>query len=61
MYVWSAVMEFQYIPWIYYLQGSRKFFAEQLTLSQPGGQIMPTTALRAPLDYKTLQRTCVVI
>ena len=25
-----------------------KFLAKQLTLSQPGGQIMPTTVLRAP-------------
>ena len=25
------------------------FLAEKLTLSQPGGQIMPTTVLRAPL------------
>ena len=24
------------------------FLAKQLTLSQPGGQIMPTTVLRAP-------------
>ena len=41
------------------LQGCRKwaspplplpqFLAKQLTLSQPGGQIMPTTVLRAPL------------
>ena len=27
-----------------------QFLAEQLTLSQPGGQIMPTTVLRAPPD-----------
>ena len=27
---------------------SRGGLAEQLTLSQPGGQIMPTTVLRAP-------------
>ena len=30
--------------------------AEQLTLSQPGGQIMTTTILRAPPDFGTLQR-----
>ena len=26
-----------------------QFLAKQLTLSQPGGQIMPTTVLQAPL------------
>ena len=25
-----------------------QYFAKQLTLSQPGGQIMPTTVLQAP-------------
>ena len=30
-----------------------QFFADQLTLSQPGRQIMPTTVLRAPLNFKT--------
>jgi hypothetical protein len=36
-------------------QGRRKrggwgaFLAKQLTLSQPGGQIIPTTVLQAPL------------
>ena len=27
-----------------------QFLAKQLTLSQPGGQIIPTTVLRAPPD-----------
>ena len=34
--------------------------AEQLTLSQPGGQIMPTTVLQAPPDFQTLRRPCVL-
>ena len=32
--------------------------AEQLTLSQPGGQIMPTTVLQAPPNFQTLRRPC---
>ena len=32
------------------------FLAKQLTLSQPVGQIMPTTVLRAPPDFQTLRR-----
>ena len=32
--------------------------ADQLTLSQPGGQIMPATVLRAPPDFQTLRRPC---
>ena len=52
-----------------YLQGRRKrgeggwgrlqspqFLAKQLTLSQPEGQIMPTTVLRAPSNFQTLRR-----
>ena len=35
-----------------------QFLAKQLTLSQPGGQIMPTTVLRAPPDFETLRRPC---
>ena len=56
MYVRSAIMEFQYITKIYYMQGHCKFFSEQLTLSQPDGQIMPTTVLRAlpPLRFLEL-------
>ena len=51
--------------YMYHLQGRRKrgarlggfspppqFFAKQLTLSQPGGQIMPTTILLAPQIFK---------
>ena len=30
--------------------------AEQLTLYQPGGQIMPTTVLQAPQNFLTLRR-----
>ena len=30
----------------------RQFLAEQLTLSQPGGQIMPTTVLQAPRIFR---------
>ena len=35
-----------------------RFFAENLTLSLPGGQIMPTTVLNAPSDFQTLRRPC---
>ena len=35
-----------------------QFLAEQLTLSQPGGQIMPTTVLWALPDFQTLRRAC---
>jgi len=38
-----------------------QFWAEQLTLSQLGEQIMPTTVLRAPPDFQTLQRPCFVL
>ena len=31
-----------------------QFLAKQLTLSQPGGQIVPTTLLRAPSDFSDL-------
>ena len=31
-----------------------QFLADQLTLSQRGGQIMPTTLLRARLDFSDL-------
>ena len=37
-------------------QACRKFLAKQLTLSQPGRQIMPATVLRAPSDFQTLRR-----
>ena len=33
-----------------------QFLAKQLTLSQPGGQIMPTTEIQAPPDFQTLRR-----
>ena len=33
-----------------------QFLAKQLTLSQPGGQIMPTTVIQAPPDFQTLRR-----
>ena len=32
--------------------------ADQLSLSQPGGQTMPTTLLFAPPDFKTFLRPC---
>ena len=35
---------------------SPQFLAKQLTLSQPGGQIIPTTVLRAPPEFQTLRR-----
>ena len=38
--------------------GPPLFWAKQLNLSQPGGQIMPTTVLRAPPDFQTLRRPC---
>ena len=47
-------------------QGRRKrggwgaFLAKQLTLSQPGGQIIPTTVLQAPPpNFQTLRRAWV--
>ena len=33
-----------------------QFLAKQVTLSQPGGQIMPTPVLQAPPDFQTLRR-----
>jgi hypothetical protein len=39
---------------------SQAFLAEQLTLSQPGGQIIPTTVLQAPPDFQTLRRPWIV-
>ena len=33
-----------------------QFLAKQLTLSQPGGQIIPTKVLRAPPEFQTLRR-----
>ena len=42
------------------LAPSPHFFAKQLTLSQPGGQIIRTTVLRAPLEFQTLRRACSV-
>ena len=33
---------------------------KQLTLSQPWGQIMPPTVLRAPPDFRTLRRPCMI-
>ena len=41
-------------------QARRKFLAKQLTLSQPGRQIIPTTVLPAPPDFLTLRRACVI-
>ena len=43
------------------IQGSQnkntpQFLADQLTLSQPGGHIMPTTLLRATPDIQTLRQ-----
>ena len=32
-----------------------QFLADQLTLPQPGGHIMPTTLLRALSDFQTLR------
>ena len=37
---------------------SPQFWAKQLTLSQPGGQIIPTTVLQAPTEFQTLRRAC---
>ena len=42
------------------MQARRKRGAEQLTLYQPGGQIMPTTVLQAPSIFQTLRRPCAV-
>ena len=51
------------------LQGCRQrggalapqFLAKQLTLSQPGGQNMPTSVLLAPTDFQTLRRACILL
>ena len=37
-----------------------QFLADQLTLSQPGGYIMPTTLLHATPDFQTWRRPCIV-
>ena len=51
---------------MYILQARRKwgaggalapqFLAKQLTLSQPGGQIMPTTVIQAPPGFSDLAK-----
>ena len=33
-----------------------QFFADQSSLSQPGGQIMPPTLLLVPLDFQTFRQ-----
>ena len=38
-----------------------KFLADQLTLSQPGGAHSPHPVLRAPPDFQTLRRPCIVV
>ena len=50
----AMLLQFAY----FYTQGFSppQVLAEQLTLSQPGGQIMPTTVIQAPLDFQTLRR-----
>ena len=35
-----------------------QFLAKQLTLSQPGGQIIPTKVLEAPPNFQTMRRAC---
>ena len=37
-----------------------QILADQLTLSQPGRQIMPTSLLLAPPDFQTFRRPCAV-
>ena len=48
--------------WGYVIAGpsQRGTLAEQLTLSQPGGQIMPTTVIQAPPNFRTLRRPCLL-
>ena len=36
-----------------------QLLAKQLTLTQLGGQIMPTTVLQAPSDFQILRRPCI--
>ena len=36
------------------------FLADQLTLSQPGGAHYPHPVLRAPPDFQTLRRPCII-
>ena len=48
----------RYFPFCAGTRGARgacapKFLADQLTLYQPGEQIMPSTLLRAPSDFQT--------
>ena len=61
---------FFYISELFYFKLTRRpvasggaappqFLAKQLTLSQPGGQIMPTTVIQAPPDFQTLRRPCI--
>ena len=35
-----------------------QILAKELTLSQPGGHIIPTTVLQVPPDFQTLRQTC---
>ena len=44
--------------WKYQVPPPLSFLEENLTLSQPGGQIMPTTVLSALPDFQTLRRPC---
>ena len=36
------------------------FLSDQLTLSQPGGAHYPHPVLRAPPDFQTLRRPCII-
>ena len=38
-----------------------QFLVDQLTLSQPGGAHSPHPVLRAPPDFQTLRRPCLMI
>ena len=37
-----------------------QFLADQLTLSKPGGAHSPHPVLRAPPDFQTLRRPCII-
>ena len=57
-----AIIDIRYVNTLQgYRQGGAaapQFLTDQLTLSQPGGLIMPTTVLPAPPDFQTLRRAC---
>ena len=56
---WHLVFSIKFLVTCLYNSGlSSLILADQLTLSQPGGQIMCTALLLAPPDFQTFLRPC---